>query len=268
MGILGLGERQRVRLFVCRDRARPVRRLPGHDSSRPLQHREPRTGRRILLEAFGGILLDWRAHLSESVLVRVYYIVRCPHGIPPEFDVGRDRGTAGQGDARLERRSPGGAARGARRGAGRQAVPALRARVPARLPLRLARPRSRSLTSAASSSSYRTGEPILSLYRPLEAPEGLDALQAVQLRAAYRCRTCCRRSSTWAPTSSTSGPYEISPRRIATASDLRLRLALAARTTWSGYATSSRKRSSASWRGELEDDGTQWPGAGGRAHRP
>ncbi len=46
MGILGLGERQRVRLFVRRDAAGPLRRVPGDDPARPLQHREPRAGRR------------------------------------------------------------------------------------------------------------------------------------------------------------------------------------------------------------------------------
>ena len=46
MGILGLGERQRVRLFVQPRPARPLRRLPGLHAARPLQHREPRAGRR------------------------------------------------------------------------------------------------------------------------------------------------------------------------------------------------------------------------------
>jgi glutamate dehydrogenase len=87
MGVLGLGERQRVRLFVCRDRLdRFVECLVTIPRDR--YHTENRERvRRILLEAFDGILLDWRAQLSESVLVRVYYRVRCPDGIPADFDV-------------------------------------------------------------------------------------------------------------------------------------------------------------------------------------
>jgi glutamate dehydrogenase len=87
MGVLGLGERQRVRLFVSRDRLeRFVECLVTIPRDR--YHTENRERiRTILLEAFGGILLDWRAQLSESVLVRVYYRVRCPDGIPSDLDV-------------------------------------------------------------------------------------------------------------------------------------------------------------------------------------
>ena len=87
MGVLGLGERQRVRLFVCRDRLdRFVECLVTIPRDR--YHTENRERvRTILLEAFGGILLDWRAQLSESVLVRVYYRVRCADGIPSDLDV-------------------------------------------------------------------------------------------------------------------------------------------------------------------------------------
>ena len=87
MGVLGLGERQRVRLFVCRDRLdRFVECLVTIPRDR--YHTENRERvRKILLEAFAGVLLDWRAQLSESVLVRVYYRVRCADGIPADFDV-------------------------------------------------------------------------------------------------------------------------------------------------------------------------------------
>ncbi|HEY2652162.1 MAG TPA: hypothetical protein VGI50_09590 [Solirubrobacteraceae bacterium] len=87
MGVLGLGERQRVRLFVCRDRLDrfvdclvtiPRDRYHTDNRERVLN---------ILLEAFSGVLLDWRAQLTESVLVRVYFRVRCPDGIPADFEV-------------------------------------------------------------------------------------------------------------------------------------------------------------------------------------
>jgi len=87
MGILGLGERQRLRLFVRPD---PLDRFMSCLVLIPrdrfnTQNRE-RVGR-ILTEAFGGSHLDWSLQLSESVLVRVHYIVRCPHGVPEDFDV-------------------------------------------------------------------------------------------------------------------------------------------------------------------------------------
>ena len=86
MGVLRLGERQRVRLFVCRDRLDrfveclvTVPRDRYHTENRErIQH--------VLLESFGGTLLDWTAQLTESVLARVYYRVRCPAGVPDDFD--------------------------------------------------------------------------------------------------------------------------------------------------------------------------------------
>jgi glutamate dehydrogenase len=87
MGILGLGERQRLRLFVRDD---PLDRFVACLVIFPrdrfnTQNRE-RIGR-LLLEEFGGSHLDWTLHLSESVLVRVQYIVHCPDGVPEDLDV-------------------------------------------------------------------------------------------------------------------------------------------------------------------------------------
>ncbi len=87
MGILGLGERQRLRLFA---RADPLDRFMACLVLIPrdrfnTQNRE-RVGR-ILTEAFGGSHLDWSLQLSESVLVRVHYIVRCPDGVPEDFNI-------------------------------------------------------------------------------------------------------------------------------------------------------------------------------------
>ena len=87
MGILGVGERQRLRLFVTAD---PLDRfiaclvLVPRDRFNT-QNRE-RVGQ-LLVEAFGGSHLDWSLQLSESVLVRIHYIVRCPHGVPEDVDV-------------------------------------------------------------------------------------------------------------------------------------------------------------------------------------
>jgi glutamate dehydrogenase len=87
MGILGLGERQRVRLFVRRD---PLDRFVACLACIPrdrfnTENRE-RVGR-ILLDEFGGSHLDWTLQLSESLLVRVHYIVHTPEGVPSDFDV-------------------------------------------------------------------------------------------------------------------------------------------------------------------------------------
>ena len=81
MGILGLGERQRVRLFVWED---PLDRFVWCLVTIPrdrfnTENRE-RVGK-LLLEAFSGTQLDWTLQLSESLLVRVHYIIRCA-GIP------------------------------------------------------------------------------------------------------------------------------------------------------------------------------------------
>ncbi len=82
MGILGLGERQRLRLFVRDD---PLDRFVACLVIFPrdrfnTQNRERIA--RILCEEFGGSHVDWTLHLSESVLVRVHYIVHCTDGIP------------------------------------------------------------------------------------------------------------------------------------------------------------------------------------------
>jgi glutamate dehydrogenase len=87
IGILGVGERQRLRLFV---RADPLDRFVACLVLIPrdrfnTQNRE-RVGQ-LLMEAFGGSQLDWSLQLSESLLVRVHYIVRCPQGVPGEVDI-------------------------------------------------------------------------------------------------------------------------------------------------------------------------------------
>jgi glutamate dehydrogenase len=87
MGILGLGERQRVRLFVRRDaQDRFVECLVTIPRDRFNTENRERVGR-VLLEAFGGSHLDWTLQLSESVLARVLYIVHCPDGVPEHYDV-------------------------------------------------------------------------------------------------------------------------------------------------------------------------------------
>ena len=87
MGILGLGERQRVRLFVRRDQLdRFVACLVCIPRDRFNTENRERVAR-ILLEEFDGTHLDWTLQLSESLLVRVHFIVHCPDGVPTRYDV-------------------------------------------------------------------------------------------------------------------------------------------------------------------------------------
>src|SRR5437763_11449934 len=87
IGILGLGERQRVRLFMSPD---PLDRYVSCTLCLPrdrfnTQNRERAAA--ILGEAFGDGAVDWRLYLSESVMVRVDYVVHCPDGVPTDYDV-------------------------------------------------------------------------------------------------------------------------------------------------------------------------------------
>ncbi len=87
MGVLGLGERPRVRLFVSRDR---LDRFVAATLCMPRERFNTENGRRasaILSEAYGGDHVDWRLQLSESVVVRIDYTVHCGAGIS-DADVG------------------------------------------------------------------------------------------------------------------------------------------------------------------------------------
>jgi glutamate dehydrogenase len=85
-GILELGERQRVRLFVRRDRyERFVSCLVFLPRDRfHTQNRE--RIQEILREEFQGDRVDFELRLSESVLVRIHYTVRVPPGELPPYD--------------------------------------------------------------------------------------------------------------------------------------------------------------------------------------
>ena len=205
IGILGLGERQRVRLFVSRDQldrfAACVLCLPRDRFN--TENRE-RAGR-ILADAFGGGQVDWAPQITESVLVRVNYVVHCPEGVPEDVDVAAieariARATRNWSD---DLRAALVAAHG--EVAGRRASSALRHRVPARLPgglgvqRRAARYRADrgAATAPAGRSSPCTGRSVRSAVR--SAP-------SCSRGSRWRCLTCCPPSSTSAPRSPTSGP--------------------------------------------------------------
>ncbi|MGO9792518.1 MAG: NAD-glutamate dehydrogenase [Solirubrobacteraceae bacterium] len=250
-GLAGLGERQRVRMFahsdalgrfvsclVClpRDRFNTVNRLRVAE---------------ILQRAFGGTQIDWTVQLTESLLARVYYIVHCPNGILEPYDeteIEREIVIATRSwkddlrDALIEEHGE---------EIGRQqlwryedAFPAAyREDWPAR---------SAVADIARIQELAQRSDPILTLYRPLEAPEG-----------SIRCKLFSRVGislSDVLPTFEHLGarviderPYEIEPADGETAwlYDFGMRCE-------AGDAVSLRERFQDAflgvWRGELEDD--------------
>ncbi len=87
IGVLGLGERQRLRLFLWRDPLdRFVECLVCIPRDRFNTENRERVGR-ILMEALGGAALDWTLQLSESRLARVHYIIRLGEDPVTGYDV-------------------------------------------------------------------------------------------------------------------------------------------------------------------------------------
>lgn len=87
MGILRLGERQRIRLFVRRDAfARFVACLiyvprENYNTEQRLRMQA------VLMEAFGGVFSEFEVHFSESALARIFITVRTGAGGIPAYDV-------------------------------------------------------------------------------------------------------------------------------------------------------------------------------------
>jgi glutamate dehydrogenase len=87
LGILHLGERRRVRLFVRRD---AFGRFFSCLVYLPLERYNTAVRRRmerILSDAFGGVGVDFGARVSESVLARLHIIVHTDPGAAREYDV-------------------------------------------------------------------------------------------------------------------------------------------------------------------------------------
>ena len=87
MGILGLGERQRLKLLVRRDAYdRFLSCLVFIPRDRFNTENREVIGA-ILSEAFGATHLDWSLYISESVLVRVHYVLWCEDQPPAQPDL-------------------------------------------------------------------------------------------------------------------------------------------------------------------------------------
>jgi glutamate dehydrogenase len=92
LGILHLGERRRVRLFIRRD---AFGRFLSCLVFLPLERYNTRVRRRIeqiLQDAFDGTSVDFEARVSESVLARLHVVVHTDPGAAREFDVGAIEG--------------------------------------------------------------------------------------------------------------------------------------------------------------------------------
>ncbi len=87
IGILGLGERQRVRLFSIADRldrfVTCILCLPRDRFN--TENRERAAA--VLAQAYGGEQVDWHLQLTESQVVRIDYVIRTPRGIARGVDV-------------------------------------------------------------------------------------------------------------------------------------------------------------------------------------
>jgi glutamate dehydrogenase len=87
MGILAIGERQRLKLLVRRDAYdRFLSCLVFVPRDRFNTENRERLGA-LLAEAFGATRVDWSLYISESVLIRVHYVLWCDEAPPPEVDV-------------------------------------------------------------------------------------------------------------------------------------------------------------------------------------
>jgi glutamate dehydrogenase len=172
IGILSLGERQRVRLFVWRDRLeRFVECLVCVPRDRFNTENRERVAR-ILMQAFGGSHVDWSLQLSESLLARVHYIVHCEDPRHPDVDVPEVehrlvQATRAWGDdlraALIEEHGEDSGGKVFKRYE--------RAFPPAYRDDRVARSAVADIARIEELGSR--DEPIMSLYRPLEAPQGM-----------------------------------------------------------------------------------------------
>ena len=140
LGILHLGERRRVRLFVRRD---AFERFLSCLVYLPRERFDTENRQRIqdiLQEAFGGTSVDYTTRVSESVLARLHVVVYTEQGAIPEYDVGEiearlaEATRAWTDDLRDALSEQLGEERA------RAALRALRRRVPRRLPRGLLRP--------------------------------------------------------------------------------------------------------------------------------
>ena len=184
MGILHLGERQRLRLFARRD---PFGRFFSLLVFVPRDRFNTENRRRIeaiLRTATGAATIDYTTRVSESVLVRLHFVAYVEPGVEPDFDAARGRDDAGGRHALVGRRPRGGAPRGARRGAA-AATSSSATATPSRPPTAPTGWRARRSPTSSHVEELPEADGLgISLYRPLEA--GPRMLRAKLFRAGRR----------------------------------------------------------------------------------
>ena len=89
MGILHLQERQRIRLFVYRDRYSRFFSCIVYVPRERFNTNIRLKMQRILEESLGGDSSDFTVQLSESVLARLYFVIRTRPGVTVDYDVNR-----------------------------------------------------------------------------------------------------------------------------------------------------------------------------------
>ncbi|HUH15052.1 MAG TPA: NAD-glutamate dehydrogenase [Gaiellaceae bacterium] len=88
LGILHVGERGRVRLFVRRDAFGRFFSCLVYLPRERFDTRNRQRIQEILQQAFAGTSVDYATRVSESVLARIHCVVYTEPGAAPEFDVG------------------------------------------------------------------------------------------------------------------------------------------------------------------------------------
>ena len=198
MGILGLQERRRVRLFIRRDDygrfCSCLVYLPRERYTTQVRLRM----QRILLDALGGTvdrLLHalFRVGSRARALRRAHRLGRGIRHRPAGAREAHRRGDPVVGGRAHRRR-----ARGARRGAGRRGPAALRRRVPGGVQGGLSRARPRSPTSAASPRSRRRTTWTSPSTSPRARRPAYAASRSSGSDRRCRSRRSCRACRTWA----------------------------------------------------------------------
>ena len=88
LGILHLGERRRVKLFVRRDAFGRFLSCLVYLPRERFDTENRRRIQEILQEAFSGVSVDYTTRVSESVLARLHFVVYTQPGRAPAYDVG------------------------------------------------------------------------------------------------------------------------------------------------------------------------------------
>jgi glutamate dehydrogenase len=88
LGILHVGERRRVRLFVRRDAFGRFFSCLVYLPRERFDTRNRQRIQEILQQAFAGTSVDYATRVSESVLARIHCVVYTEPGAAPEYDVG------------------------------------------------------------------------------------------------------------------------------------------------------------------------------------